>query len=289
MKFEKSIYMQESLLPLVLKKLQQKHELNENEPKILFKLLKTFRMLGRLDEASVICKKILGDHENLETQRILSILEGLIPYDDDSLNSSPPPYVHIENLLDADQQELIWDELESQYPKLKAAEVESSKTSLYRRSQVLYSDNLQRIRPWFLKKISEKIEENFARLEQTPYSSFEKEFQLTQSAEGDYFKAHKDAGEGRPGKDSTITRKTTFIYYFFKKPQLFEGGDLLLFDHDQNHSETSRNYTRLQPINNSLMLFPSDRIHMVTPVRMKDIIPMHGRVTLNGWFHKKVI
>ena len=107
------------------------------------------------------------------------------------------------------------------------------------------------------------------------------ELQFTAHGDGCFFKPHADA---RP--DSNSGRAISFVYYFFNRPKRFEGGDLLLFDGDADSgAPLPTSFTRILPEANSLVVFPSPRVHEVELVRSASPDLAAGRFTLNGWFH----
>ena len=98
---------------------------------------------------------------------------------------------------------------------------------------------------------------------------------------GGIFRPHKDVGYSNP------LRRLTYVYYFHTMPRRFTGGDLLLFDDDiASGTYQKLSYTRIPPDHNSLVLFPSDRIHGVTAVECPRVEPIDARWTLNGWLHE---
>jgi SM-20-related protein len=101
------------------------------------------------------------------------------------------------------------------------------------------------------------------------------ELQLTRSGDGDFFKRHQD--NGTPDTD---LRVLTYVYYFgiTSNPQ-FSGGQLVIDAPDKQVS--------IDPMHNSLVVFPSEYYHEVMPVVVPDDSWEHGRFTLNGWIRKQ--
>lgn len=54
------------------------------------------------------------------------------------------------------------------------------------------------------------------------------ELQLTLHVKGDFFRVHRGSSDNP--KSLLNSRKITFVYYFYRQPKQFTGGDLLLFD-----------------------------------------------------------
>lgn len=103
------------------------------------------------------------------------------------------------------------------------------------------------------------------------------EMQVTSHLGDSFFSIHRDAVPPMSG------RTLTFVYYLARSPIRFAGGDLLL--HDDEEGNANGHYTRIAPINNSLVFFPADRLHEVLPVTCDSADPLDGRITVNGWFH----
>lgn len=104
------------------------------------------------------------------------------------------------------------------------------------------------------------------------------DMQLTRHGDGDHLSLHSDCGPGSP------RRRLTYVYYFHRQPRGFQGGDLLMPDDDRAGSRMAvLRYTRLRPIHNSMVLFPSERPHEVTRVSCASPDPLDGRLAVHGW------
>ncbi len=151
----------------------------------------------------------------------------------------------------------------------------------FRSSKMILSSSFPKIQEEFLSKISKLLPSIAKHLEIIEFEISNKELQLTMHESGDFFKLHQDSS------DSTATekRKITFVYYYHRTPKKFSGGDLLLHDTSQDKSSYSLNYTLIEPIHNSIVVFPSYIYHQVTPIQLQSNDPLDGRFTLNGWLH----
>jgi Rps23 Pro-64 3,4-dihydroxylase Tpa1-like proline 4-hydroxylase len=98
---------------------------------------------------------------------------------------------------------------------------------------------------------------------------------ITAMPNGGFFQAHKDSDS-----EAFSTRKVNFVYYFHQEPKAYKGGDLLIYDTTQNYDLKS--FTRLTPVNNSLVFFLSDTIHEVTPVIIESDDFRASRFTITG-------
>jgi hypothetical protein len=73
--------------------------------------------------------------------------------------------------------------------------------------------------------------------------------------DGDYYLPHQD--------QATVT----VLYWFCQEPRTFTGGDLLLHDLEE--------FVPFE--NNTMVMFPSNAVHSVSPVRMETKVPYGGR------------
>jgi hypothetical protein len=106
------------------------------------------------------------------------------------------------------------------------------------------------------------------------------EFQITCSGDGAFFGAHADR------TDTNLShRMLTFVYYFNRAPGSFGGGDLRIFDGFGDRKVSMDSFTRVKPIDNSIILFPSWAVHEVERVSVPSRDPADGRFTANAWFY----
>ena len=80
------------------------------------------------------------------------------------------------------------------------------------------------------------------------------------------FSLYNDGGFYLPHRDHAIT---SVLFWFCREPQNFTGGDLYF----EELGET------VKFKNNSMLMFPSQALHEVTPVKIidKNLSPLHGR------------
>ncbi|WP_421853075.1 2OG-Fe(II) oxygenase [Oricola sp.] len=144
----------------------------------------------------------------------------------------------------------------------------------YRRSKVLFSVKDTRWRDIFLNRLKMHLPHISKSLGRPGFEFHESEIQLTASNDGDFFKRHSDADHN---EESVANRVITFVYYFYKSPKAFEGGDLLLY------GANDQSVTAIQPENNMLVAFLSDLPHEVDIVRCPSREFADSRFTINGW------
>ena len=94
---------------------------------------------------------------------------------------------------------------------------------------------------------------------------------------GGFFRAHKD------DTGHLQFRKLNFVYFFHRRPRRFSGGDLLLYDTDVDAGAyVSGAFSRITPLRNSIVFFPSACWHQVTPVQCGTDDLEDGRWVLIG-------
>ena len=111
------------------------------------------------------------------------------------------------------------------------------------------------------------------------------ELELTAYGDGAHFKPHLDIPIGqdrkplgaRKGEDRVISA----VYYFHNRPKGFSGGNLRLF---RFGSETDDDGESIEPIDNSLVVFPSWARHQVEQVRCPSGDFADYRYAVNCWY-----
>jgi SM-20-related protein len=103
---------------------------------------------------------------------------------------------------------------------------------------------------------------------------------LTASNDGDFFRRHTDA--------SLEEKKTvTFVYYFYREPKAFTGGELRLYRtrrKDRRHIVADMAiFDTVAPQQNMMLFFPCFLLHEILPVRCPSRRFGDSRFTVNGW------
>lgn len=150
--------------------------------------------------------------------------------------------------------------------------------SNWRRSQV--DSNLHKSGVAIMPRLRDAAAQAVARLALEPFAVESEEFQFTAHNSGDFYKAHCDWGPG-----GAEHRRLTFVYYLHRQPRGFAGGGLRLYDSmEAGNAFSERGYTRVDPADNRLVLFPSYVWHEVEAVSCDSGLYADGRFTVNGWF-----
>ena len=266
--------------------LKQKLELNPDDENTIWNLGEILRQKGNLEGALDCYQRLLAIRPDHKKARYLSLIireESVEYFPLDSESIQPAPFVRIKHFLTNIEQQQIWEHVMLNEKKFVTSEIRDRVDSDYRSSHVLYENELNEITSWFLKKISSRLPKLWMCLQVKPFNISQKEIQLTMHLNGEFFKLHKDCSD----KGRSKARRITFVYYFHSLPRRFKGGDLLLFDTDLEEDYCYPKYTRIDPLNNSIIFFPSNFYHQVTPINCETDNIEHGRFTINGWLHEK--
>jgi SM-20-related protein len=119
-------------------------------------------------------------------------------------------------------------------------------------------------------------------LEQLQIPSFpisEIECQITAHNNGHYYERHLDSG-------STLnSRIVTFVYYFYNEPRSFKGGALRFYKGilENEVYRCGNPSIDLDPVNNTMVYFPSACFHEVLPVDCSSGKFKDSRFAVNGW------
>jgi Rps23 Pro-64 3,4-dihydroxylase Tpa1-like proline 4-hydroxylase len=151
----------------------------------------------------------------------------------------------------------------------------------YRRSRVLFE--LGEFRDVFTERIFAFLPQVLAGLDFPWFPIKDVEIQLTATNNGEFFRRHNDNGT-----DSLSSRLITFVYFFYRQPQPFTGGELCIFDTELENGEyrAPGPYSVITPAQNQICFFVSEYLHEVLPVQCVSTDFMDSRFTVNGWLHR---
>jgi len=117
-------------------------------------------------------------------------------------------------------------------------------------------DRLERFESILSERIKAQLVEVLRRLDYAPFPIGRIELQVTAGEDGDYFRMHHDS-------DDKSTREITFVYFFYREPRRFSGGELRVFETkmvDGRQIQTDQQRT-LVPRQNVAVFFPSRHEH----------------------------
>jgi Rps23 Pro-64 3,4-dihydroxylase Tpa1-like proline 4-hydroxylase len=149
----------------------------------------------------------------------------------------------------------------------------------YRRSRVLF--DLGWYRDVFVNRISTFLPVVFQRLGYEWFPVRNIEVQLTATSNGEFFRRHNDNGT-----DAVRSRSITFVYFFYREPRPFSGGELRVYNTCEDREAAESGFNMIVPEQNQIIFFVSEYIHEILPVQCPAGDFSESRFTVNGWLHR---
>lgn len=189
------------------------------------------------------------------------------------------PYHRFENFLEPELASGLYNYAIHNREKFKASTVilngSSSLEESFRTSQTLM--DLGEFREAFVQCMEANLENIFKLLQINPIENVVCEVQMASHGNGAFFKPHYDTKVHK----SRNTRLVSAVYYFYTEPKCFEGGELVLYPFDFLPGDDTP--VTLEPLNNSLVVFPSTALHEVLEVKMPVSEFEGNRFSINCW------
>ncbi|BCL33820.1 2OG-Fe(II) oxygenase [Nostoc sp. MS1] len=204
-------------------------------------------------------------------------VENIKPVTTNVLNSN---YIQLDNFLSAKEHERL-----IKYVLANKSAFAQTNTSTndknYRRSMALYS--FPEFSELIVNKIQRMIPDIISKLDMPSFNVSQIESQLTAHNDGNFYKVHNDNGS-----PETATRELTYVYYFYREPKKFSGGELVIYDSEvkNNFYVSAESFKTVEPRNNSLVFFLSRYMHEVLPVNCPSKSFADSRFTINGWVRR---
>ena len=140
------------------------------------------------------------------------------------------------------------------------------------------TETIVKTRHLLVPKIRSLMPEILARLRISDIGQYGIEMSMRVYLNGGFYRPHRD--NSAPIHSA---RSVSFVYFFNRQPPRFSGGDLLLYDCAVHTDARSYGeFSRLVPLRNSIVFFPSACWHRVTPVQCCTSDFGDGRWALNG-------
>ena len=191
-------------------------------------------------------------------------------------------YVQIDNFLTREEKKQLLDYVLQQESAFVSTSTSTGDLD-YRRSMILHS--FPEFSQLMVNRIQAILPDVFRKLNLSPFPIAEIESQLTSHNDGNYYKVHNDNGS-----PDTATREFTYVYYFYREPKPFSGGELVIYDSkiENNFYVKAESFRTVEPHNNSIVFFPSRYLHEVLPVSCPSRDFADSRFTINGWVRRKI-
>ena len=199
----------------------------------------------------------------------------------------PVPFVRLMEFLTPAQRKRLFMNIIARRERFRPARVETVEgETLNRRVRESLVADIQTdwaVCSQFRSKLCSVLPHVLARLRMEGLHRFRIKMDVTVHLGGGFYLVHKDNERKR-----LRLRKLSYVYYLSRKPRRFAGGDLLLYDTNfVAGGGSSAVFSRIEPIDNSLVFFPSGAFHEVTPVARASQDFRDGRFTVNGWIQSR--
>lgn len=266
--------------------LRRRVRAHPDDQRLVWRLAETARAAGELElsaRAYRLCLRLDPGHQ--PARQRLNILDGRADVADQGPGDDRiAPFLWVRDLLPPGDMAELWRIIESRLPDLRPSRiVRDGELNVlapeYRDS--LRMDARKDAGRLIVPLVREIIRANdlVRRFGVRSLADDEPEVEIANHGDGQFFRIHRDSGR------QLAHRAMTFVYYFFRRPRRFDGGDLLLHDAATvTDAPLVQRFTRLIPESNGLVIFPSDSWHQVLPVRSDSGDPLDGRWTVHGWF-----
>lgn len=190
------------------------------------------------------------------------------------------PYVQIDNFWTPEEHQRLLNYVLEQ----ESAFVETTTSTAaanYRQSRALYT--FPEFSELMTNRLKAVLPNVLQRLELPPFAISEIEAQLTAHNDNSFYKIHNDNGS-----PETATRELTYVYYFYREPKPFSGGELRVYDTkiENNYYLAADSFQTVEPRNNSVVFFFSRYMHEVLPIRCPSQAFADSRFTINGWVRR---
>lgn len=135
-------------------------------------------------------------------------------------------------------------------------------------------------RPFIESKILALVPTLIDELRVTPFQADSMEIELVAHGDGAFYKRHIDTRTAPVGELGR-TRALSAVYYFFTDPKAFSGGALRLYGIGER-----ADFVDIEPVRNSLLVFPSWAPHEVMPVHCSSRRFIDSRFAINCWIYR---
>lgn len=195
----------------------------------------------------------------------------------------PGNYIQVDNFLSPEEHQAVLDFAFQNAEKFEDAKTVTNNRE-HRRSAFLWGKPLTEVRSWFEQKVRNALPLALTELNHPEFAIDRIEMQMTAHNDGCFYKNHTDASS-----EKTASREMTYVYYFYREPKAFSGGELKLHDTELQgaKSRSQKTFKLIEPRNNSIIIFNSRSRHEVLPVSCPSQQFEDSRFTINGWIRRE--
>ncbi len=190
-------------------------------------------------------------------------------------------YIQFDNFLATEEHQQLLNYALSTQSKFISSSTTDNRND-YRKSKLVYHPDANLLQ-FLTNRIYAVLPEVLQKLGLSPFTVARMDTQLTSSNDGEFYKVHDDNSS-----ETTATRQLTYVYYFYREPKPFTGGELKIYNNEiENHYWTrGEGFEIVEPRNNSIVFFFSGYEHEVLPVHCPSKAFADSRFTLNGWMSR---
>ena len=191
------------------------------------------------------------------------------------------PFVRLTDFLPPASRERLLQDVPAARERFAPAKVGANASVVnlkVRNALVLDEPTTRNVQSWFVPKLRAVLPEVLRRLRMEDLDVRRIELKVTVHLHGGFYTVHRDDSPDENFRD----RFVSYVCYFHRAPRPFAGGDLLLHDAGRAGGWPSRAFSRIEPLCGSIVFFPSDCLHEITPVACGADFG-DGRFTVNGW------
>lgn len=192
-----------------------------------------------------------------------------------------PPFRVLRDFLDADTVTGLLDYTLANEPRFAPAGVARKINPAIRRSKTVV--DLGPYREILSARLLALLAELIRELRVDAFEPSKIELELVAHGDGAFYKRHKDTQTAIYDEVESI-RALSGVYYFHSQPKAFSGGALRLY---AIGGDVEKDFADIEPLHNSLLIFPSWAPHEVLPVRSPSMRFRDSRFAINCWFHRK--
>jgi Rps23 Pro-64 3,4-dihydroxylase Tpa1-like proline 4-hydroxylase len=257
---------------------------DSDNPALLESLGEVLRKLGKLAEAAPLYARLARmKPEDERLQYVHALIAGLDPMPLPPSGLQPGPFVTVNDFLPASFHETLVPFTISMEGELTPAMVGNDQYAPDRRESLELRDASE-VQARFAKHVRQFLVEISGRLHVPSFQLGRLEAKLRVYLDGHFFRLHMDNPSNSP---TSCNRQISYVYFYHRMPRGYTGGDLLLFDTDLAANQfTTSGFTRIQPVDNSIVFFPSGVYHSVVPVTCTSKRIADSRFVINGHFSK---
>jgi Rps23 Pro-64 3,4-dihydroxylase Tpa1-like proline 4-hydroxylase len=255
-----------------------------DNPSLLESYGDVLRKLGKINEAAAAYQSLTQlkpDDQNARYRYALTA--GLDPMPEPPPGMQPSPFVLLKNFLPESFHDTLVPFTLSVESQLTPATVGADQYNPNHRESLELRERNE-IQSRFVRQIKDALWHICDRLHVTRFELGKLEAKLRVYLDGHFFRLHCDNPADSP---LSCTRHVSYVYFYHRMPRGYTGGDLLLFDTDlQANRYTITGFTRITPVDNAVVFFPSGCYHSVVPVKCPSKQIADSRFVINGHVHR---